>query len=278
MKRLAVTLVLLLLVVMPALAQRGPHFVQIVRAEYGGGNRWADVTERVRSLVSGDFLNFRVDNETLGGDPWPDHVKTLRLQLRERDGDIRQITFQERETVSLRVGGGARRWGGYSSDGLRITRAEYGDGRRFLDVTQQLSSLIQGDKLNLRVTNETMGGDPAEEHHKKLTVWYTFNGRPAQVTVDEKSYLTLPGPNDYYVDRLQITRAQYGAGNRFADVTERLRSMVQDGSLSTWVTNSTMGVDPAEGKRKQLTVYYTLNGRRDRIVVNEGDYLNLPGR
>jgi hypothetical protein len=142
--------------------------------------------------------------------------------------------------------------------------------------------------------NETMGGDPAEGQRKVLTVWYTFNGRAAQVVVTEKDYLELPvgggfaGDNhdrrddrdnrdDRFNDRgLQITRAHYGSGNRMMDVTDRLNSQIRGGQLSMQVINETMGDDPAEGQRKALTVWYTFNGRAAQAVVNENDYLNLP--
>ena len=66
-------------------------------------------------------------------------------------------------------------------------------------------------RLSLRVTNETMGRDPVEEHRKALTVWYVYRGRTATVTVPEKSVLTLPRVKVRRTGRIsQIMRAQYG--------------------------------------------------------------------
>jgi hypothetical protein len=62
----------------------------------------------------------------------------------------------------------------------------------FHDVTDLLNQWIQFNRLNLRITNETMGGDPAEDRPKKLAVFYVYNGEPGQVTVEEKDTLDLP--------------------------------------------------------------------------------------
>ena len=163
--------------------------------------------------------------------------------------------------------------------GLQILRADYGDGvdKRFANVTSRLASRIQGNSLSLPVTNETMGGDPAEDRHKTLNVWYSFNGRIANVVVNEKDTLNLPADSDFVAGRLRVMRAQYGVGNRYADVTDLLNSRIQADSLNLRITNDTMGGDPDPDRRKQLIVFYMFNGRQLRTTVNEKDTLNLPG-
>ncbi len=96
MKRLGAVLTLLLLAVFPVFARAGPKSGELIRADYGSGNNWVEVTERVRSLIHGDSLNFRVDNNTLGVDSRPGEVKVLRLQIQDRKGRTRQLTFQEK--------------------------------------------------------------------------------------------------------------------------------------------------------------------------------------
>jgi hypothetical protein len=122
-----------------------------------------------------------------------------------------------------------------------------------------------------------MGGDPAEERPKILNVWYSFNGRVANVTVNEKDTLNLPADSDFFAGRLRVMRAQYGVGNRYVDVTDLLNSQIQGDSLSLRVTNDVMGGDPDPEQRKQLIVFYIFSGRQSRVVVNEKGYLNLPG-
>ncbi len=301
MKRIITVLAILLTVAFSSFAQSRRW--ELLRAEYGSGGTWVDVTERVRALVNGDTLNMRVDNFTLGGDPAPGARKTLRLRVRDDYGREQLLTYPEKESFSLNIRssntgypGSAGNYGGppqpgYSSapgnyggppqsgygGGLQILRADYGTDNRIANVTSRLASLIQGNSLSLRVTNETMGGDPAEDHPKALNVWYSFNGRVANVAVNEKDTLNLPADSDFFSGRLRVMRAQYGIGSRYVDVTELLNSQIQGDSLSLRVTNDVMGGDPDPEQRKQLIVFYIFNGRQSRVVVNEKGNLNLPG-
>src|SRR5580692_1677026 len=70
--------------------------VQIIRAEFGLGNQWVDVTGRVQSLVSGQGLNFRVDVDHLQVDPVPNQRKILRLKVRNSRGEIQDLTYPEK--------------------------------------------------------------------------------------------------------------------------------------------------------------------------------------
>ena len=277
MKRFGAVLVLLLLVALPVFAQAAPKPWDFIRADYGSGNQWVEVTQRVRWLIRGESMNFRVDNDTLGVDPRPGQAKALRLQFRDNKGRTRQLTFNENQYVNLRVNSAGSGYAGGGSGRLQILRADYGAGNRFSDVTARLNSQIQGDQLNLQVTNGTMGGDPAKGQDKILRVQYAYNGRQGQVTINEGDYIRLPGGSATYQGNLQILRADYGAGNRFSDVTARLNSQIQGDQLNLQVTNDTMGGDPAKGQDKTLTVQYTYNGSSAQAIVNEGNYLSLPG-
>jgi hypothetical protein len=285
MKRFGTAILLLLLITTPMLAQGVGNRRELVRAEYGWGNNWTDVTDRVSSLIRGDALNFRVDNNTLGFDPAPGRDKKLRIYLRDKQGRTRMSTFNEDSNVRLR-----RIYSTYQSTGnnsynrsLQILRATYGSGNRSFDVTSRLQRQIYNDRIDIRVTNETMGGDPAVGADKTLTVEYSANGRRDQVVVREGDYLRLSGSGvgsgggDPYNRSLQILRATYGFGNRSFDVTDRLQRQIYNDRIDIRVTNETMGGDPAVGADKTLTVEYSANGRRDQVVVREGDYLRLSG-
>jgi hypothetical protein len=301
MKRIIMSLAILLAVAVSSSAQTRRW--ELLRAEYGSGSTWVDVTDRVRGLVNGDSLSMRVDNFTLGTDPAPGVRKTLRLRVRDDYGREQLLTYPEKESFSLNIRssgggypGGPGNYGnppqsGYPSGpgnyggppqsvyggGLQILRADYGIDNRFVNVTSRLNSYIQGNSLSISVTNESMGGDPAEDHPKALNVWYSYNGRVANVTVNEKDTLNLPADSDFFSGRLRVMRAQYGVGNRYADVTDILNSQIQGDSLSLPVTNDVMGGDPDPEQRKQLIVFYIFNGRQSRVVVNEKGFLNLPG-
>jgi hypothetical protein len=273
MKRFGIVFVLLFLIVLPVSVLGAPRRGEIIRAQYGYGNQWVEVTERVRSLIRGEALDFRVDNATLGSDPAPGRTKILRLQVREKNGKTRRLTFQEKEYVSLRGYSG----GGYAGyNGFQIFRGEYGVGNRVMDVTNRLNSQIRNGQLNIQVTNANMGGDPAPGQSKTLRVQYSYNGRQSEAVVNEGDNLNLPDGYTGY-SGFQIFRGEYGVGNRVMDVTNRLNSEIRGGHLNIQVTNANMGGDPAPGQSKTLRVQYSYNGRQNEAVVNEGDNLNLPG-
>jgi hypothetical protein len=100
------------------------------------------------------------------------------------------------------------------SGDLRITRAVYGAGKRTVDVTARLNGRVRDGQLKVPVSNDTMGGDPAHNAVKTLTVWYTFNGRAAQVTVNENDFLQLPaGDNGGPDNRGNDNRSYDNRGN-----------------------------------------------------------------
>ena len=126
-----------------------------------------------------DRLDFQVTNNNMGGDPAPATPKQLRLRYQYNGRDY-DVTARENDWVRLPDGvsgsilGGT---GGYqSSSGLYIERAEYGEGNKINNVTQRLQSMVQSDRLSLKVTNQNMGGDPAVGADKRLTVVYRWNG------------------------------------------------------------------------------------------------------
>ncbi|HEY5163190.1 MAG TPA: DUF3395 domain-containing protein [Terriglobales bacterium] len=267
MKRLCTALVLVCLLAFPLLAAAQSSW-EIVRADYGSGNNWVDVTDRVRSLVQGDLLNFRVDGSLLGAGSRRGLNGALRLQLTDNAGRSRQITYSDSQQVNLRIRTA------YQSS-LHISRAVYGSGNRSVDVTSRVNSQIEGDQLNLLVNNDSMGGDPAPGQAKTLTLEYALNGQTKQVVINEGDTLRLTfGATSQ--SNLQITRARYGAGNRTSDVTSRLNSQIQGDQLNFQVNNDSMGGDPAPGQAKTLTVQYALDGQTNQVVINEGDTLRLP--
>jgi hypothetical protein len=75
---------------------------------------------------------------------------------------------------------------------------------------------------------------------------------------------------------LQILRADYGAEGEYVNVTEALRSRIDDGRLFLFVDNYSMGVDPLPGAHKRLRVSYVQDGERRHIQVEEKTELRLP--
>lgn len=74
--------------------------LEIVHAVYGVGNRAVDMTDRLRSMVHGDRLSARVDNELAGYDPAPGTQKMLWVTYRLHG---REYRVSVRETDYLRI-------------------------------------------------------------------------------------------------------------------------------------------------------------------------------
>jgi hypothetical protein len=75
---------------------------------------------------------------------------------------------------------------------------------------------------------------------------------------------------------LRILRAYYGAEAQFINVTEALRSRIDDGRLYLRVDNYSMGSDPLPGARKWLRILYSYEGERRRVTAPEKSELQLP--
>ena len=274
----------------------GPGW-QVVRAEWGAGNRWMDVTNQVRILLSGNGM-VRVNNQSMGGDPAVGADKTLRIQARNYQGQARQFTFKEGSSIDAsqfyNYGGGI---GGGPGPGWRVTWADWGAGNRRVDVTDRVRAMLSGNGM-VRVNNQNMGGDPAVGADKTLRISARDDrGRVQQFSYKEGASIDAsqfynyggypgrppgpppPPPNPGYpggAGRLEIVRGYYGLNNQTNDVTQRLRGMVRGDSLVVQVNNNNMGGDPARGADKVLTVIYRFNGRQQTSSVKEGNTLRIP--
>ena len=81
--------------------------------------------------------------------------------------------------------------------GLRILRAEYGAGDRWMDVTMPLRTLIRDDALIYEPGPNAVNGfkpDPHFGNRKTLIVVYGFNGVPGVSTTTDVQRVELPPP------------------------------------------------------------------------------------
>jgi hypothetical protein len=187
---------------------------------------------------------------------------------------------------------------GAQEEGWQIVRAEYGHRHQATDVTEILKDLIGRGGVNGRVlvNNQTMGGDPAPGRDKVLRIIaknrrneereFSYNeggfveARMFNVRRDRDDWDDRGGNyggrerEDSYAFR--IIRAYYGAQGRTVNVTDLLRSRVQDGGINFVVTNSALGGDPAIGADKLLIVIYRYQGKEAATFVREGYPLTIP--
>jgi hypothetical protein len=274
----------------------------ILHARYGTEYSHVDVTGRLKELARQD-RRFRLENDVMGVDPAPERVKTLRIFARDRQGRERTFEYREHDWVDGNqfIGWGGGRWGdddgprGWHGGGGRreddgeftILYATYGTDRREVDVTERLREFARRDQ-RLRMGNETFGIDPDPGRVKRLRIVArdrsgrerNFDYREDAV-VDGSLFIGW-GRGDWgsprpQPSRLFIESARYGSGRRSADVTQALRSRVRGGRLDGEATNEWLGVDPAPGDRKALTVTYRVgDGRSSTVRFGEGASLRLP--
>ncbi len=201
--------------------------------------------------------------------------------------------------------------GSAMAQGGEFVGAEWGTPAHKVDVTSRVRTFIHDGVLQLEVNRFNLGIDPAPHENKVLII--RLRGRDGDVksysyperTVarlelhpewqerreqqerhddaerrdDDRDRHEDAERREYYERHergLQILRAEYGAEGQFANVTDALRSRIDDGRLILFVDNYSMGVDPAPGVHKHLRVSYVQDGDRRHTEVDEKTELRLP--
>lgn len=93
-------------------------------------------------------------------------------------------------------------------------------------------------------------------------------------TVDQKNYsvtFTSPKPRK----ELTISLAEYGADNKWKDVTSIVNRQLSGGALNFQGTNILFGGDPAPGVVKSLVLNYTLDDEEIITTFNENAWVQL---
>lgn len=273
----------------------------ILHARYGTERGHVDVTDRLRELARQD-QRFKLGNELFGVDPDPGRTKTLRIFSRDRWGHERIFEYREYDWVdgAQFVGWGGGDWGrgdggprGWHREERReegefvILYATYGTRRSEVDVTERLRELARRDQ-RFRMGNDSFGIDPDPGQTKRLRiVARDRSGQernfeyPEYAWVDGAQFAGWGGgdwgPARAPMGRLVIESASYGVEGRWADVTQALRAQLRGDRFEAEVRNELLGIDPAPGRRKLLSVTYRWGSDPSNTVrVSEGDRLRLP--
>ena len=183
-----------------------------------------------------------------------------------------------------------------------ILRADYGFRDQRSDVTRLIQDLLAKGGVNGRVAvnNQTMGGDPAPGRDKTLRIFArTRDNQQREFDYAEDSFLPVDlfavrfeddrsrddhdrddrdqrDDRDRRNDELAIVTAYYGVQGRNVNVTDRIQSLVHNGSLSLVVNNGAAGIDPAPGFDKLLIIIYRYHGREDATAAVEGHMIHIP--
>lgn len=202
--------------------QRDDGEYLILSARYGTSERNVDVTDRLKELARSDN-NFRMGNRSFGIDPHPNRVKSLRIYARDNRGEVRTFEYAEGSVIdgALFKSWGRGNWGNRGdykggwgngnersqgnrrsedrrndlgqSGQLTIISAYYGTESRKVDVSRALRAYVRDGRLELKVENDNLGGDPIPGVAKVLWVTYSINGGRSQtVRVEERGWVSLP--------------------------------------------------------------------------------------
>ncbi|HBN74773.1 MAG TPA: PBS lyase, partial [Planctomycetaceae bacterium] len=79
--------------------------------------------------------------------------------------------------------------------------------------------------------------------------------------------------------KLEIVKAEYGAGSQQKDVTDILRKQASDSPLIPLAAsgyNASFGGDPAPGVVKQLKIQYRINDKTSEATFAENALILLP--
>ena len=161
---------------------------------------------------------------------------------------------------------------------LEIIKAEYGS---FPDEeppeAMMVTSLVRQQLGKpILVENNTFGRDPAAMIPKQLLVEYALDNQTKRVIVDEHKTVTVP-------DKALVSMAIYGVidpnwkppQKTVVDVTAKLRSLVDNGTLSAKMGNN-LGGDPIYMTVKKSVVTYRLDGKVKTVELPENAMLTLP--
>ncbi|MCE9545852.1 MAG: PBS lyase [Planctomycetia bacterium] len=151
---------------------------------------------------------------------------------------------------------------------LEITPRE-SEQKLVLEVLQRHPSR---EALGVAVKAMQIPAIAADANRTALVIVQKIGGQPADV----KKLLAQAGLKPV---KIEIVKAEYGAGARQKDVTEILRKAAGDLPLLALPSpsyNASFGGDPAPGSSKQLKIKYQLDGQPGEATFAENAMIVLP--
>jgi len=229
----------------------------IIRAEYGAPGHWTDVTWLVANKFDSGGINFKVSSEVLGGDPAPGAKKKLRLSYRRGWFDHTDLVFDEGESVRFRLMGRGlpgKRVEGYGGTAFpalsfrewTVEHAEYGGE----DVTKTVRGLVKQGHLRVHVSKDALGSAATSKSLQVLVIEGLAGEQVYTFKDGEDVDLLLAKRSD--APAWHVAVAEYGAPDRFADVTQQVAGQLKGDAFNFLVGKGSMLVDPAPRLKKVL--------------------------
>ena len=183
---------------------KGGHQIEFFNSHPSPANRVGRVGEEVDKL-GGPRSGAKTDS------PEFDQIKRYVKALPAPPAKGQQAQLQGNT-------GGSNTGTHQASQGLQILSASYGAGDRIADVRQRLQSSVQNNRLDLQVTNDSMGGDPFQGEPKTLRIRYEWAGRQHEAVVPENQRISIPTTEQ------QQTAAAGGSGTAPEWPSDRFKS------------------------------------------------------
>lgn len=246
----------------------------ILGAAYGP----EDVTAKVWSLVENNSLNFTVESELFGGDPWPGVRKSFVLSYQYAGQDPQLICKTDNEVVNITPPSKSDiseqslvKPDLFSSSWqmkiLKSSRSPpsdpsitiYGAAWGLRDVTKLAKSKL-GDKTKFEeaASNENWGGDGWPGVTKTLVVVYTYDNIPRINIVEENGTMSIIVSPPLYI---------LGAAYGLRVMTDAVQNLVQNRQLIMRPVNDLPDTWP--GHNKSFVIVYQYGNELPRLFISD---------
>ena len=158
--------------------------ITIVNAVYGTDKKHVEVTKKIADAVGDLGLIVSADN-CIAGDTAPGERKQLTLSYTMQGQTLLQSVMEGDVLVLLspiRTNG----------QGTVVLRAVYGAGCIWKNVTPMVQAAVDRKAATLKVTDESMGGDPKCEGQKFCVVVFAVDGKMGWTATRMGDQLPLP--------------------------------------------------------------------------------------
>jgi len=159
--------------------------LNILGASYGKAN----ITDKVRSLVSEAKLNFKVDNAVFG-DSLPGRQKSLTIVYQYGYSKPDVVIVKEGDIVNISPSGHNQQpWSGVLPGRIGVLGASFGLG----NVTANVAAKIQNESINLWCNTQTFGETWANTFKTFTLVYLDVNQCPQTLVYEENQQVNVVG-------------------------------------------------------------------------------------
>lgn len=163
---------------------------------------------------------------------------------------------------------------------FQILSASYGDGFDAVDVTGRLNRLVQNDRLDLEVNDQTFACQTGEERPVFLTVKYQMGDSIFYAFAKEGEHLLIDAGNGGIVppaeeENLRIVAAVYGTRRRCNDVMGKIEHYNFFGWDGYSANHEIFPSDPANDGKEYLTLVYLNQNGIHLTACEEGESIQF---